>query len=156
MSVDIKIKGLDEALAQMENLNPKIDKELTSTLNNEGIEWRDDVRANTPVDSGELRRSMTFEGVKKTGSGFEMSLTNNLSYAAHIEYGHRVKGGGGGGGRKKGSKNKPNDGKNKKKKKSTVVNGVVKGVYMMKKGTTRLEQRLPSKLEEAMERALGD
>ena len=128
MSVDVKIKGLDEALGQMENLNPKIDAELTSTLNDEGVEWRDDVRANTPVDSGELRRSMTFEGVKKTGSGFEMSLTNNLSYAGHVEFGHRTRGG----------------------------KGVVKGVYMMEKGTTRLEQRLPSKLEKAMERALGD
>jgi len=156
MSVDIKIKGLDEALDQMENINPRIDKELTSTLNDEGMDWRDDVRANTPVDSGELRRSMVFEGVKKTGSGFEMSLSNNMEYAGHVEYGHRVKGGGGGRGRKKGSKNKPKDEKNKKKKKSTVVNGVVKGVYMMKKGTTRLEQRLPSKLEQAMERALGD
>lgn len=156
MSVNVNIKGLDEALAQMENLNPKIDAALTFTLNDEGIKWRDDVRANTPEDSGELRRSMTFEGVKKTGSGFEMSLTNNLSYAAHVEYGHRVKGGGGGRGRKKGSKNKPKDGKNKKKKKSTVVNGAVKGVYMMKKGTTRLEQRLPNKLEKAMQRALGD
>ncbi len=128
MSVDVNIKGLDEALAQMENLNPKIDAELTSTLNYEGVEWRDDVRANTPVDSGELRRSMTFEGVDKTGSGFEMSLTNNLSYAGHVEFGHRTRGG----------------------------KGVVKGVYMMKKGTARLEQRLPSKLEKAMERALGD
>ncbi|WP_262123386.1 HK97 gp10 family phage protein [Anaerococcus sp. Marseille-Q5996] len=128
MSVDIKIKGLDEALAQMENLNPKIEKELTFTLNDEGVEWRDDVRANTPVDSGELRRSMTFEDVKKTGSGFEMSLSNNTEYAGHVEFGHRTRGG----------------------------KGVVKGVYMMKKGTTRLEQRLPSKLEQAMERALGD
>ena len=128
MSVDVKIKGLDEALAQMDNINPRIDAELTSTLNDEGVEWRDDVRANTPVDSGELRRSMTFEGVDKTGSGFEMSLTNNLSYAGHVEFGHRTRGG----------------------------KGVVKGVYMMKKGTARLEQRLPSKLEKAMERALGD
>ena len=101
MSVDIKIKGLDEALDQMENINPRIDKELTSTLNDEGMDWRDDVRANTPVDSGELRRSMVFEGVKKTGSGFEMSLSNNMEYAGHVEYGHRVKGGGGGRGRKK-------------------------------------------------------
>lgn len=128
MSVDVKIKGLDEALAQMENLNPRIEKELTSTLDNEGIEWRDDVRANTPVDSGELRRSMAFEGVKKTGSGFEMSLTNNMEYAGHVEFGHRIRGG----------------------------KGYVKGRYMMKKGTIRLEEKLPSKLEEAMERALGD
>lgn len=128
MSVNVNIKGLDEALAQMENINSRIDAELTSTLNNEGIEWRDDVKANTPVDSGELRRSMVFEGVNKTGSGFEMSLTNNLAYAGHVEFGHRTRGG----------------------------KGVVKGVYMMKKGTTRLEQRLPNKLEQAMERALGD
>lgn len=129
MSVDIKIKGLDEALAQMENLNPKIEKELTSTLDNEGIEWRDDVRANTPVgETGDLRRSMTFEGVQKTGSGFEMSLSNNMEYAGYVELGHRTRGG----------------------------KGVVKGVYMMKKGTTHLEQRLPNKLEKAMQRALGD
>ena len=74
MSVDVKIKGLDEVLAHMENINPRIDRELTSTMNQEGISWRDDVRANTPVDSGVLRGAMTFDGVNKTGSGFEMTL----------------------------------------------------------------------------------
>lgn len=126
MSVDIKIKGLDEVLAHMDNISPKIDREITSTLNDQGIDWRDDVRANTPVDSGELRRSMTFEGVKKTGSGFEMSLTNNMEYAGFVELGHRTRGG----------------------------KSVVKGQYMMKKGTIRLEKRLPKALENAMAKAL--
>lgn len=128
MGVDVKIKGLDEALAHMENMNPRIDRELTSTLDDQGIGWRDDVRANTPVDSGELRRSMTFDGVKKTGFGFEMSLTNNMEYSAYVELGHRTRGG----------------------------KGVVKGRYMMKKGTIHLEQRMPGELEKAMERALGE
>lgn len=128
MSVDIKISGLDEALAQMENLNPRIEKELTSTLGLDGVGWRDDVRANTPVDSGVLRGAMTFEGVKKTGSGFEMSLSNNTSYAGHVEYGHRTRGG----------------------------KSVVPGVYMMKKGTNRLEKKLAKSLEKAMDRALEE
>ena len=126
MSVDVKIKGLDEVLAHMENINPRIDRELTSAMNHEGISWRDDVRANTPVDSGVLRGAMTFDGVKKTGSGFEMSLVNNTEYAQYVEYGHRTPGG-----------------------KSTV-----KGFYMMKNGTVRLEKRLPSALEKAMAKAL--
>lgn len=128
MGVDIKIKGLDEALKSIENMNPSIERELTSTLNDEGIEWRDDVRANTPVDSGELRRGMTFEGVQKHTGGFEMSLTNNLEYAGHVEFGHRTRGG----------------------------KSMVKGRYMMKKGTIRLEERLPAELQKAMDRALGD
>lgn len=135
MSVDIKISGLDEALAQMENLNPRIEKELTSTLGLEGVSWRDDVRANTPVaentkwhKGGTLRQSMTFDGVKKTGSGFEMSLSNNTEYAGHVEYGHRTRGG----------------------------KSVVPGVYMMKKGTNRLEKKLAKSLEKAMDRALEE
>lgn len=128
MGVRIDIKGLDEALANIENMSPSIDRELTKTLNDEGIDWRDDVRANTPVDSGELRRSMTFDGVKKHAGGFEMSLTNNMEYAGHVEFGHRTR--------------------NKK--------GFVKGRYMMKKGTIRLEERLPGEIQKAMDRALGE
>lgn len=133
MAIDVKIKGLDEALAQMENINPRIEKELTHTLNHEGMEWLKDVRANTPVakntkwhKGGTLRRSMTFDGVQKTGSGFEMSLSNNTEYAQFVEMGHRTRGG----------------------------KGVVKGRYMMKKGTIRLEEKLPNALEKAMAKAL--
>ena len=85
MSVDIKIKGLDEALAQMENLNPKIEKELTFTLNDEGMKWRDDVIANTPIGpTGVLHESWTFEGAQKIGNGFQIELANNTQYALSL------------------------------------------------------------------------
>lgn len=133
MTVKVDIEGLDLTLDKMRRLPSVFDEELTRAMNDEGLSWRDDVRANTPVDTGDLRRSWVFEGVTKSGFIFEMDLSNNLEYALHVEYGHRQEPG----------RFVPAIGKRLKA-------DYVPGSYMLRDGTNRLEESLPKALREAV------
>lgn len=133
MTVKVDIEGLDLTLEKMRRLPSVFDEELTRAMNDEGLSWRDDVRANTPVNNGDLRRSWVFEGVTKSGFIFEMELANNLEYALHVEYGHRQEPG----------RFVPAIGKRLKA-------DYVPGSYMLRDGTSRLEESLPKALREAV------
>lgn len=133
MAVKIDLKGLDLTLEKMRSLPKIFDEELSKAMNDEGLDWRDDVRANTPVDTGDLRRTWIFEGVTKTGFIFEMELSNNLEYADYIEYGHRQEPG----------RYVPAIGKRLKA-------DYVPGSYMLRDGTNRLEEALPKALRGAV------
>ena len=135
MSIKIDLKGLDKSLEKFSKISEIIDQELTKTLNDDGIRWRDDVRANTPVDSGELRRSWVYEDAKKDGLEISIDLLNNLEYADHVEYGHRQEPG----------RYVPVLGKRLKA-------DYVPGFYMLRNGTRRAEERLPASLREAQGR----
>ena len=133
MAIKVDIKGLDDSLKKLKDLPYVFDEELSKAMNNEGLDWRDDVRANTPVDSGDLRRSWIFAGVEKSGFIFEMDLSNNLEYADYVEYGHRQEPG----------RFVPAIGKRLKA-------NYVSGYYMLRDGINRLEESLPKSLEEAI------
>lgn len=49
---------------------------------------------NTPVDTGFLRESWSIDDVKKKGSVYEIEISNDVEYAAYVEYGHRIVSGG--------------------------------------------------------------
>ncbi|MDF7683410.1 HK97 gp10 family phage protein [Lactobacillus sp. ESL0679] len=51
-------------------------------------------KANTPVDTGNLRRSWTVAGPHYDGMSWSMKLSNNTEYASFVENGHRTRGGG--------------------------------------------------------------
>lgn len=133
MAIRVDIKGLDDSLKKLKDLPRVFDEELSKAMNDEGLDWRDDVIANTPVDSGDLRRSWIFAGVEKSGFIFEMDLSNNLEYADYVEYGHRQEPG----------RFVPAIGKRLKA-------NYVSGYYMLRDGTNRLEESLPKSLEEAI------
>lgn len=133
MAIRVDIKGLDDSLKKLKDLPQIFDEELSKAMNDEGLDWRDDVRANTPVDTGDLRRSWVFAGVEKSGFIFEMDLSNNLEYADYVEYGHRQEPG----------RFVPAIGKRLKA-------DYVSGYYMLRDGTNRLEESLPKSLEEAI------
>lgn len=133
MAIRVDIKGLDDSLKKLKDLPRVFDEELSKAMNDEGLDWRDDVRANTPVDSGDLRRSWIFAGVEKSGFIFEMDLSNNMEYADYVEYGHRQEPG----------RFVPAIGKRLKA-------NYVSGYYMLRDGTNRLEESLPKSLEEAI------
>lgn len=133
MTVKVDVKGLDLTLEKMRKLPAIFDEELTKAMNDEGLSWRDDVRANTPVDSGDLRRSWVFEGVTKSGFIFEMELANSLEYALYVELGHRQEPG----------RYVPAIGKRLKA-------DYVPGSYMLRDGTNRLEEALPKALRGAV------
>ena len=112
------MEGFKEQAEKLGKIPNGLDSALEDFLNDVGSDWRDDTRDNTPVDSGELRRSMTFEGAKKSAGGFEIAVSNNLEYAEHVEYGHRTR-----------------DGK-----------GYVPGVNMMRNGQKGAEERISKEL----------
>lgn len=122
MAIKVDIKGLDDSLRKLKDLPRVFDEELSKAMNDEGFDWRDDVRANTPVDTGLLRSSWVFAGVEKSGFIFEMDLSNNVEYAEYVEYGHRI----------------------------GLGTNYVSGYYMLRDGTNKLEESLPKSLEEAI------
>lgn len=71
-----------------QRLNANIEKNAEKVLNRTGAFILRDVKMNTPVDTGRLRRSWK---IKK--EPFQIIIYNNTKYAQHVEYGHRTKSG---------------------------------------------------------------
>lgn len=139
MTIKIDTKGLGDLLDKVNNLSPRIDEAVMSAMSDEGIDWRDDVRANTPKDTGDLRRSWTLTGPDKKGLKFEMDLANNLEYAEHVEYGHRQEPG----------RFVPAIGKRLKA-------DFVPGSYMLRDGTRRLEETLGPAVQREVKKVVGN
>lgn len=137
MTIKIDIKGLDGLLDKVGRLSPEIDGAVSRAMTDEGFSWRDDVRANTPVDTGDLQRSWSLTGPDKKGIKFEMDLANNLEYAEHVEYGHRQEPG----------RFVPAIGKR-------LVADYVPGSYMLRDGTRRLEETLKPAVKEEVRKAI--
>lgn len=89
----VEMEGFKEQAEKIGKIPQGLDSALEDFLNDVGSKWLKYTKANTPEDSGELRRSMTFEGAKKSAGGFEIAVSNTLSYSEHVEYGHRTRGG---------------------------------------------------------------
>ncbi len=137
MTIKIDTKGLDGLLDKVSRLSPEIDQAVLTAMADEGLDWRDDVRDNTPVDTGDLRRSWELTGPDKKGLKFEMDLANNLEYAEHVEYGHRQEPG----------RFVPAIGKRLKA-------DFVPGSYMLRDGTRRLEDSLKPAVQKEVRKAI--
>ncbi|WP_299033808.1 HK97 gp10 family phage protein [uncultured Anaerococcus sp.] len=137
MTIKIDTKGLDGLLDKVSRLSPEIDGAVTRAMADEGLSWRDDVRDNTPVDTGDLRRSWSLTGPDKKGLKFEMDLNNPLEYALHVEYGHRQEPG----------RFVPAIGKRLKA-------DYVPGSYMLRNGTRRLEETLKPAVQKEVRKAI--
>jgi len=123
----VEMEGFKEQAEKIGKIPEGLDSVLEDFLNDVGADWLADTKANTPVapntkwhKGGDLRRSMTFEGAKKSTGGFEIAVSNNLEYAEHVEYGHRTRGG----------------------------KGYVPGVNMMRNGQKGAEERISKELGE--------
>lgn len=134
--IEVKISGLEEDLEKIRSLGRTFDKHITAGLNEHGLEWRDDARKNTPVVTGDLRRSTIFEGVEKVGETFESTVSNNVEYAAHVEYGHRQEVG----------RYVPAIGKR-------LVQSYIPGQYIFRNARKRAINKLPKTVRDAVRRA---
>ena len=137
MTIKINTKGLDGLLDKVSRLSPEIDGAVSRAMTDEGLSWRDDVRDNTPVDTGDLRRSWELTGPDKKGSKFEMDLANPLEYVEFVEYGHRQEPG----------RFVPAIGKR-------LVADYVPGSYMLRDGTRRLEETLKPAVQKEVRKAI--
>ena len=137
MTIKIDTKGLDGLLDKVESLSPRIDQAVYTAMADEGLSWRDDVRDNTPVDTGDLRRSWELTGPDKKGLKFEMDLANPLEYVEFVEYGHRQEPG----------RFVPAIGKR-------LVADYVPGSYMLRDGTRGLEETLKPAVQKEVRKAI--
>lgn len=93
----------------------EVKNELETSAKRIGIQALRQFKANTPVDTGKLRRSWNAEGPFYSG-GWSIKLENNTEYASYVENGHRTRGGG----------------------------RWVPGQFFMKKSAQQIESQLPS------------
>lgn len=67
----------------------KFKQEIEQSTKRIGVQALRQFKANTPVDTGGLRRSWNANGPNYGGSGWTITLINNADYASYVEEGHR-------------------------------------------------------------------
>ena len=80
------IDGMDEWIKKLETMKKDFPKETGRFLMMKANETIRDTKRYTPVDTGTLRNAWQ----RQNGGAFKQIIYNNTSYAAHIEWGHRV------------------------------------------------------------------
>ncbi|MED0737868.1 HK97 gp10 family phage protein [Aneurinibacillus thermoaerophilus] len=65
----------------------KVERKLTELA----FKYLAAVRPLTPWETGNLRNSIQVTEVKQIGDEFVIVVGTNVHYAAHVEYGHRIK-----------------------------------------------------------------
>lgn len=68
-------------------------KEIGKSTKRIGTQALKTLKNNSPVDTGQLRRSWTADGPNYGGGGWVIKVTNNAEYASYVERGHRTRGG---------------------------------------------------------------
>ena len=67
-----------------------IKKEIGKSSKRIGVQALKQFKANTPVDTGTLRRNWSVEGPVYASRAWIITMTNNTEYAAWVENGHRT------------------------------------------------------------------
>lgn len=92
MKIDTKdLKGYRNNLGKFKRVTDEIFMEATYEVATRIFQA---TVKNTPVDTGFLRESWSIDDVKKKGSVYEIEISNDVEYAAYVEYGHRIVSGG--------------------------------------------------------------
>lgn len=68
-------------------------KEIGESAKRIGVQGIRQLKANTPVDTGTLRRAWNVEGPSYQGRAWIITFLNNTEYASYVENGHRTRGG---------------------------------------------------------------
>lgn len=119
--IDDLIRDLEKIQENCEEAAKKTNMKILSDAN-------DIVIDKTPVgDTGDLQKDWNIEVDGKKGI-----LFNDIEYAPHVEFGHRVRGGGGGKKRRKGNKKKKVRETEKGRKDGKAKGSPVEGVYMLR------------------------
>lgn len=84
----MKLEGFEEFEKTLNNASKNFNKQSDKALKRVGLKLLREVKKNTPVDTGYLRRSWDIE--QKSNY---IEIGTNLKYAPHVEFGHRTRGG---------------------------------------------------------------
>ncbi|GAB3324551.1 hypothetical protein GCM10027299_21900 [Larkinella ripae] len=82
----IKVRGLDKVVNYLKRAASGVPKALEEEMETTALLIEADAKLAAPVDTGKLRQSITSE-VKKTFTGFSVSVSANAPYAMFIEFG---------------------------------------------------------------------
>lgn len=69
----------------------QLKKEIGQSTKRIGVQAIRTLKANTPVDTGTLRKSWTVEGPSVSGGGWVVKVSNPTEYASYVENGHRTR-----------------------------------------------------------------
>ncbi|MDR7856305.1 HK97 gp10 family phage protein [Tissierella sp.] len=120
------IQQFRKELAAMLDDIVDIDIKVLNKAVNEGVA---DVKRNTPVDTGYMRKGWkSAPAVKSRTGGVTKTMVNIMDYASYVNYGHRIV----------------------SRKGETV--GFVKGQYMLEKAINKVDKALEREFKEEVER----
>ena len=85
---DFELTGFDELTKKLEDIAKHGSQRINAFVAQEAELLKSDAAQNTPTDTGYLKANW-----KRVSAGRGCVIVyNNADYAAHVEYGHRVKG----------------------------------------------------------------
>lgn len=82
--------GFDEFEKKLNKIINEVPKVIEDFLGAIADETVAETQLNTPVVTGNLRRSWGRSDVKREGNNFSVEVGSNLEYAPAVEYGHKV------------------------------------------------------------------
>ena len=83
------MNSFEDMIKAAELASRKTEDIIYDEFNNVGIECVAEIRANEPVVTGNLRRSITSSDVKLNGNEYSMTIGSSLEYVQAVEYGHK-------------------------------------------------------------------
>ena len=83
------MNSFEDMIKEAELASRKTEDIIYDEFYNTGIECVAEIRANEPVVTGNLRRSITSGEVELNGNEYSMTVGSSLSYARYVEEGHK-------------------------------------------------------------------
>ena len=83
------MNSFEDMIKEAELASRKTEAIIYDEFNNTGIECVAEIKANEPVVTGNLRRSITSGEVELNGNEYSMTVGSSLSYARYVEEGHK-------------------------------------------------------------------
>ena len=83
------MNSFEDMIKEAELASRKTEDIIYDEFNNTGIECVAEIKANEPVVTGNLRRSITSGEVELNGNEYSMTVGSSLSYAKYVEEDHK-------------------------------------------------------------------
>ncbi len=149
--VEFDYRELKDFQKELKALINEGEQFLHQAINNLALRAIAKIKRRTPVDTGTLRNAWRVSLARKVGNKYIAVIVNETAYAEYVEYGHRLKGRGRGSAKVKIAKGKK---KKHPKNKAKIVNGFVKGRFMMTISMWEIEKEMEQIIKREFEKWL--
>lgn len=82
----VKIKGLDNWKKWIQSIPDELMEKIQEDVYQTATDIEQDAKANAPVDSGDLRRSINIE-MNMEAQGLQAEIGTNMEYSTNVEFG---------------------------------------------------------------------